>query len=333
MKKTLKAEDSKLTLIIPESEKLVSDSEIVKSPITSPRVTRQTLTNLTMAEISLNILFKFVKSYDGKRETLNSFLVNCDNAYNLASEAQKPILFKFILSQLDGKAETACSIKDFTTWELLKDFLKTQFSERKHYSHLLTDLQESKQEQSENVSQYALRVETYLSQLLTEISLSTTKSKELPGRTAAMEDLALHHFLMGLHPRVSNIVRCRSPKNLNEAINLAVSEERIQQTLYKRPQPEHKTNKQTNVKPNPNTFQKPQSVPQTSSNVVCRYCKNPGHDISTCKKREFNNRKNLNPQQASTSHNANKPSAQVNLVEQPDEPVLVEDVDSNSLNE
>lgn len=335
MKKALKAEDNKLTLNIPESDKQVSDSESVKSPLTSPRITRQTLANLTMSEISLNILFKFVKSYDGKRETLNSFIVNCDNAYDLASESQKPILFKFILSQLDGKAETACSIKEFTTWEQLKDFLKTQFSERKHYSHLLTDLQESKQDQSENVSQYALRVETYLSQLLTEISLSNTKAKELPGRTAAMEDLALHHFLMGLYPRVSNIVRCRSPKNLNEAINLAVSEERIQQTLYKRPQSEHKSSKPTNVKSNLNTnsHTKPQSVPQSSSNSVCRYCKNPGHDINTCKKREYNNRKIQNPQQASTSQNSNKPSHQVNLVEEPDEPTLEEDDDSDSLNE
>ena len=192
-------------------------------------------------------------------------------------------------------------------------------------------MQESKQDQSENVSQYALRVETYLSQLLTEISLNNTKVKELPGRTAAMEDLALHHFLMGLHPRVSNIVRCRSPRNLNEAINLAVSEERIQQTLYKRPQSENKSHKSTNAKPN--TYQKSQSVPQSSSNAVCRYCKNPGHDISTCKKREFNNRKTQNPQQASTSLNVNKPSTQVNLVEQPDDPTLVEDEDLDSLNE
>lgn len=56
-------------------------------------------------------------------------------------------------------------------------------------------------EPQENVSQFALRVETCLSQLLTEVSLSNTKVKELPGRAVAMGDLALHHFL-GLHPRI-----------------------------------------------------------------------------------------------------------------------------------
>ena len=110
--------------------------------------------------------------------------------------------------------------------------IKTQFSERKHYTHLLTDLQESKQSSSENVGQFALRMETYLSQLFTEISLSNYKAKEIPGSTAAMEDFKLHHFLMGLNTRVSNIVRCRAPKTFNEAVNLAISEERIQETLY-----------------------------------------------------------------------------------------------------
>ncbi|CAH2216089.1 jg18563, partial [Pararge aegeria aegeria] len=63
--------------------------------------------------------------------------------------------------------------------------------------------------------------------LLTEISMNPTKKSEIPGRTAAMEDLALHHFLMGFHPRISNIVKCRSPRNLNEAIGFAISEEKF----------------------------------------------------------------------------------------------------------
>ncbi|CAG4970902.1 unnamed protein product [Colias eurytheme] len=115
-----------------------------------------------------------------------------------------------------------------------------------------------------------------------------------------MEDLALHHFLMGLHPRISNIVRCRSPKNLNEAVNLAISEERIQQTLYKRPQGDQKPNNHNNdnrprsIKPQngpyPNQFRGARfSGPPQNSQPICRYCKLPGHDISQCKRREFNN--------------------------------------------
>lgn len=289
MPKVPKVEDSKLQIEI-------FDIPEQKSPITSPRLTRK-----SVAEMELNILLKFVKPFDGSRDKLNSFITNCNNAYELASDSQRPILFKYILCQLTGKAETACSIKEFSSWEQLKEFLKTQFSERKHYTHLLTDLQEGKQSQTENVSQFALRMETYLSQLLTEISLSNHKVKEIPGRTAAMEDLTLHHFLMGLHPRISNIVRCRAPKTFNEAVNLAVSEERIQQTLYKRTNiPSSPLEKENKIRFKPkfsaqNQMTKVKS-PQSSfikanPNLECRYCKEVGHDINNCLKRQLSHKR------------------------------------------
>lgn len=258
-------------------------------------------------EIGFEMLIKFIKPYDGSRESLNSFLINCNNSYDLASLNQKPIIFRYILSQLTGKAEIACSIKEFANWEQLKDFLKAQFSERKHSAHLLTELQETKQRPGESVSQFSLRVETCLSQLLTEISLSNTKVKDLSGRCAAMEDLALHHFLMGLYPRISNIVRCRSPKNLNEAINIAISEERIQQTLYKRNQveenrPRRAQQPQQNQN-NASISRQPNFQPRQSNPITCRYCKAIGHDISNCRKREYNNNRFRTQNQPSGSNN------------------------------
>lgn len=275
----------------------------------------------------LSILLKFIKPYDGNRETLNSFIVNCDNAFDLANTTQKPTLFKYILCQLQGKAEVACSIKEFTAWEQLKEFLKTQFSERKHYTHLLTDLQEGKQAPNENVNQFSLRVETCLSQLLTEISLSGTKVKEVSGRTAAMEDLALHHFIMGLNPRISSIIRCKSPKNLNEAINYAISEERIQQTIYKKnistDKPQRNMLNYRNPGPSSsgpsqgqrpfNTFKPRPPFNNPPTNQICRYCKAPGHTIDNCRKREFNNNRAQNPNpRPSTSYN---PRPQIHYIE------------------
>lgn len=266
-------------------------------------------------ELDLSILLKFIKPYDGSRETLNSFLVNCSNAYDLATDAQKDILFKYILCQLHGKAQNACSIKEFTNWVQLKEFLKTQFSERKHYAHLLTDLQECKQTYGEPVSQYALKIETCLSQLLTEISISHGhKTREMIGRTAAMEELALHHFQMGLIPRISNIVRCKSPKTLNEAVNIAISEEKLQQSILKHSPSNARPDKTSHIQPrsfqirrnqNPSTLynQNSSNYPSNSnssypnrhytntnsSNAFCRYCKTPGHTIEQCRKRDYNN--------------------------------------------
>ncbi|CAK1542649.1 unnamed protein product [Leptosia nina] len=56
---------------------------------------------------------------------------------------------------------------------------------------------------------------------------------------------------MGLHSRISTFLRGRAPKTLNEAINLAISEERIQLMQYRRSQPEHRQHFQ---KPKPELF-------------------------------------------------------------------------------
>lgn len=317
MPKSCDEDDKRLSVIIPET--FTASNKCHSAPIT-PKGHSESLA------MDLNILLKFIKPYDGSRETLNSFIINCNNAYDLASESQKPVLFKYILCQLQGKAEVACSIKEFSTWEQLKGFLKTQFCERKHYAHLLTDLQESKQGPQETVNQFSLKVETCLSQLLTEISLSNTKLKELPGRTAAMEDLALHHFLIGLHPRLSNMVRCRSPKNLNEAINLAISEERIQQSLYKRPQIDNKFS--TKSKPqgqvpkqhNQSSYSNASSNFNRNSGLFCRYCKAIGHEIKDCRKREYNNNRFRQTDQPQPSSSGYRPQQrQIHFVSDKDE--------------
>lgn len=233
-------------------------------------------------KLELNILFKFIKPFNGNRETLNSFVSNCQNAYSLATKSQKPILFKYILSQLEGKAEVTCSIKDFESFEQFVDFIKNYFGERKHYAHLLSELQECKQNPSESVNQFGLRIETCLAKLLTEVNISVStkrKKSELTGRVAAMEDLALHTFLVGLNPRLAQIVRCRDPDTLNTAINFAVAEEKILHSLQRRAPATY-----------PNERPKlPQFRPNESRPPICRYCKNIGHSIENCRKRQYNN--------------------------------------------
>lgn len=279
-------------------------------PVTRAASKKKIATPSNTTELDLSILLKFVKPYDGSRDTLNAFLVNCNNAYDLASDAQKDILFKFIICQLEGKAQTACSVKEFVDWDQLKEFLKAQFSETKHYTHLLTDLQDCKQRANEAVSQYALRVETCLSQLLTEMSISHGhKNREMIGRIAAMEELALHHFLIGLLPHISNMVRCKAPKTLNQAINFATSEEKIQHFMLKHNPPNTRPNnipRPNNTKPFQNSNQprfnnnnnRPSTYNNASSVPICRYCKTPGHTLEQCRKREYNNNRfkfNQNP--------------------------------------
>lgn len=257
-------------------------------------------------ELDINFVSKFINKFDGNREKLGAFLNNCRNAISLASPHQQDIVLKYILSQLEGRAESACSIKEFDNWQQLEEFLKDQFGEKKHYAALLSDLQDCCQSNSETVNQFALRVETCLAKLLTEINISipTKKKGELAGRVAAMQDLALYSFISGLNPRLSTVVRCRDPETLNEAIGFAVSEEKMLHTISKRNpsinrshSPNHGRYPQRRFQQNRNITQKQgypndfsSHKPSTSGLPVCRYCKNTGHTIEECRKREFNNR-------------------------------------------
>jgi hypothetical protein len=287
----------------------------------------------TKPELDFSVLCKFINKFDGSRDKLNAFINNCRSAIDFASQSQQFIILKYIISQLEGRAETACSIKDFETWEQLEEFLKSQFGERKHYAALLSDLQASRQANSESVNQFALRIESCLSKLLTEINISipTKKKGELAGRVAAMQDLALHTFVIGLNPQLSTVVRCRDPETLNEAINFATSEEKINQTtLRSRSLPFHNFNQaRTPNRQIPNGNQN-RIFPPHGMNVaprpnplVCRYCKIPGHTIEVCRKRQFNNRfgaQNQNFNQRPTQNfNAQGRQQPINVVYPPEE--------------
>lgn len=276
----------------------------------------------TTEKLNLNFITKFIKPYSGDRETLAAYLTNCDNAVALSTPAQQEILCKYILSQLEGKAQLACSLKIFDDWDDLKRFLKSTFGEKKHSTHLLLDLQNCKQKSDETVTQYALRVETCLTRIQADIHNSCTNRLLLLGKIAAMEELALNTFMLGLNYNLSNIVRCRNPEDLNDAITHAVEEEKIFKLNRVAQKPTktcsvcHKSGHSSNecYRRKREPFQKTYHVQTPNSNSkgqnpsVCAYCKNAGHHINECRKRQFNNERRANPQLNSNSYS--KPPAQ-----------------------
>lgn len=261
------------------------------------------------AEISLSVLTKFIKPYNGDKESLPAFLTNCDNAISLANADQINVLCKYVISQLEGKAQVACSLKNFDSWDGIKNFLRATFGEKKHATHLLVDLQNCKQLPSEDVTQYSIRLESILTRMQSDIYYNCKQPNELVGRIAAMEDLALNTFLLGLNSSISNIVRCRNPPKLNDAIQCAVEEEKLynltkssSSSFYRakqcslchkkghtssecfRNKPQNQTQTQrsyaVNSRPAFDSLQGPKQ---------CRYCKKQGHTIDECYKLKYKN--------------------------------------------
>lgn len=299
--------------------------------------TNESTTSRKSAKISMSeqfpikVLCDFISPYKGERDTLTAFLTNCQNALDLASPSQTVLLTKYILSRLEGKAQIACSNKIFEDFNQLKCFLKQNFGERKHYNHLLLDLQSCKQLPNETVAQFSLRIESCLTDLQSEIYNSESLKRDVSGRIAMTEDLALFTFSLGLNPRLSNSVRCRNPKSLNDAINVALEEEKIQNLLYKtsiKPKcricgkPGHSDSecrekqKRTGPPHVPSDPQPSTSFNNSGSQLFCKYCKNKGHDITQCRKRKYNNerRNTFNP------HTRDRPATMNHITFEPPMP-------------
>lgn len=283
-------------------------------------------------KLTLSFLTKFIKCYNGDRESLPAFITNCENAMSLASPEQQSILCKFVISQLDGKAQVICSLKKFSNWDELKSFLRTTFGEKKHATHLLSDLQHSKQQPNEDVTKYSLRVESILTKIQSDIHYSCKDEKELPGRIAGMEELALNSFLLGLSPSISTIVRCKNPTTLNDAVQYATDEEKLYNSSKNnntRPQKQctvchkfgHNSSEcfknrkpnsnirqsfhvHSNSNPNPNFNTNFNNQYSNFNNKSCNYCKNLGHTINECRKRKFNMQRQQNADGAHRDNSA-----------------------------
>lgn len=65
--------------------------------------------HLVCGRLSIDNLLKFIDSYDGNRDNLSCWLTNCDRAFSLAQECQKPILFAFVQNKLIDKAQSTCA--------------------------------------------------------------------------------------------------------------------------------------------------------------------------------------------------------------------------------
>lgn len=318
------------------------------------------LNKIKMADkVTLSVLTKFIKPYNGDRDSLPAFLTNCENAISLATTDQQKVLCKFIVSQLEGKAQLACCLKKFEKWSDIKQFLKTTFGEKKHSTHLLVDLQNCKQTHSEDVMQYSLRIESCLTRLQSDIHYSCEDEKELPGRIAAMEDLALNTFLLGLNRDFSHIVRCRNPRSLSEAITHAIEEEKLYKLskLSSRSSSKdcticHKSGHLANecyknrkkhlalhvnsTNNNEHNFYYNKSSAQYNPNMICAYCKKRGHFIKECRKLKAKNDAHSYPRNSIPNSNHKAISSPTNDNNRSNMHLIDNDVNtsnySNSLN-
>lgn len=210
------------------------------------------------------------------------YIRSCDSAFKLSTDTQCEILLVFALNKITGPFSSDVHAKQYKDWAELKIFLIQKFSQTKTLGHLHLELQSMFQKPTESVTDYLHRVDLCRNKILEKLA-AEIKDESLPGRKTMTEESALNVFINGLNSDIGIMLRTREFKTLSEAGNFAMQEEKIRKMNSAR-QDLLSNQKITSRPPRPNTNSN-SNRPQQS----CNYCKKPGHLISECRKRAYNN--------------------------------------------
>ena len=95
--------------------------------------------------MSINEALKIVSIFKGDKETLNSFIGNVETALEVVSEQDKPRLFRFLLTKIEGEPRDSIQYRDINNWQDLKSFLLSTYRDSRTLDYYLAEMLTSKQ--------------------------------------------------------------------------------------------------------------------------------------------------------------------------------------------
>lgn len=270
------------------------------------------------AGLDLNTLLKLIPDFDTLQSAqVYRFIRSCDSAFQLASTSQQIVLLTYALNKITGPGSSDIHSKQFFKWTDLKSFLILKYSQTKTLTHLNLELQSLFQKPRESITEYFHRVDLCRSKIIEKLTAEITDST-LEGRIATTEETAHSVFVNGLSSDIGVMLRVREFKTLSEAGNFAIQEEKVRnmnssrQMLFNNVTP---TGFIKRAPQNPRISPR-ENVPSenaTKPNVKhCNYCKKPGHVITECRKRAYNNNlRQSHPPPVAKVNNLNLEAAEV----------------------
>lgn len=248
-------------------------------------------------ELPLALLFKFIRPFNGERSELNTFIQNCNSAIQLAQPHQTSKLFLYIAAQLSSNVVNEIDLPSIKNWTDLKAQLKKYYSQIKDVTQLHEELETIKQQSHENVTDYFKRLEKLKNECMAAEQNLAEDPKEIPSLKKSVERTALRRFILHCKPEISQMLRARNIKTLNEAFSIALAEEKI--ISYTKPQHlkpslycsycKTKTHSTQNCRKKPPQTNKNNTPSSYDATKFCNYCKNKGHTIQECRKRQYRN--------------------------------------------
>ncbi|CAD7085360.1 unnamed protein product [Hermetia illucens] len=241
----------------------------------------------------LEDLLKFVQPFSGKSEDVFNFLNSCTQAMELVTEEQKPVLFRYIQTQIKGDAQLILMKKEFSGWEDLKSELKTVYQEPHSALQLHRELVSSKQGHDETVVSYTQRVQTLQRRIL-QLRSGRIKKEFQAGEINYLNEETLTVFVNGLRQTLSTYVITQRPKTVEEASRLAQEDEQ-RLNMFK-----------TNTSRDFSNINRLPKVSHVKSSVKCYSCGKLGHIARNYKSSGHLNQNKSNSDKQNNNNNNNR---------------------------
>lgn len=230
--------------------------------VEQPTSNNASLTSEDSERLSMTLLCSMITPFNGDRNELSNFLINCNNAFYLAQPNQIKNLTFFIFSKLSANVKTAINISQILSWSDLRSTLKRTYGTLEDVTDLLQQLETSAQKPNESVKEFYLRLEGIKVKCLKHVSEENENPSELCGKIAMINQTALRRFCRFSKEEISRVLRQKENlTDINKAYNFAIVEE---QALSLRKM----------------SFNN--SGPSTSS-LKCKICRRTNHDTKNCR--------------------------------------------------
>lgn len=244
---------------------------IVQAVSNAEQPTYRPLASDRPPRISIDLLIKSLTPFNGERQELSNFLINCNNAFYMAQPDQEQTLTFFIFTKLSASVKTAINISQIHSWTELRAALKRTYGTLENTTQLLQELDSASQKHTESVKEYFLRLERLKVKCLKNIADENEDPLELCGKLAMINQTALRRFCLFSSEEISRVLRQKENlRDMNQAYHYAIIEEQV--LSLKKLTISH------NRGHNP-----------TSQQYRCKICRRNNHDAKNCRFKNSSN--------------------------------------------
>lgn len=169
-----------------------------------------------------------VPVFNGDQKTVGIFIsaaqATIDRLKKPQDEVYNATLFQAIRNKLVGPAQAIIATNPQITWEQIKEEIRRRFGDQRSENTLTTELLTLTQHRNEKPLEFGERCKDIRDLILSKIAAVETPAI-LGYKTIMFNDIALQTFLKGTNPELSRILRCKSPRTLEEALRMTIEEE------------------------------------------------------------------------------------------------------------